>query len=273
VTRQLSVRDVRAVVSKVPTLSGIVLVGGQALNYWAEALGIATEDSKNAYGPAVSGDIDFLGSAKAAIEFGRAVNGKVKVAGLGDASPNAALVTLDIEGEEHQIDFLSDLKGFSAVELEKLKALAARVGLVAGDHQPILVMHPVHCLKSQLENVYGQLNRRAEPGGDRYVGRINLAIEACRRITLQYIERGDNRSALNIAEEVHNLSMLPSSLRARREDNLNVAGAIPVDAMPAEFREKRYPHMQASLERKFVKSVKIYGAKQHPKAAPRPREP
>lgn len=263
-TRQLSVRDVRAVVSKVPNLSGIVLVGGQALNFWAEALEIATEDSKGDFGPALSGDIDFLGPASAAIEFGKALNAKVKIAGMNDASsPNTALVTLDIEGEKHLIDFLGDLKGFSAAELQRLKDLAVPVGLVAGEHRPILVMHPVHCLESQLENIYGQLNRRIETGGERYVGRIRLAIEACRRITLRYLTVSDTRSALNVAEKVHSLSLFPAALRARREDGIQVADGIPEsDAMPAPFREKRLPQMRETLERKYSKSLRIYRTKE-----------
>ena len=44
--RRLSFADVLAVVEKVPDLSGIVLVGGQALNFWAETLGIELRPKK-----------------------------------------------------------------------------------------------------------------------------------------------------------------------------------------------------------------------------------
>jgi len=126
-TRRLSFADVLAVVEKVPDLSGIVLVGGQALNFWAETLGIATADAAGVYGPALSDDIDFLGSARAALAFGAATGGKVDVAGWESAhSPNTALVTLDIDGESHLIDFLSSMKGFSPEELERVRANIAR---------------------------------------------------------------------------------------------------------------------------------------------------
>jgi hypothetical protein len=264
VTRRLSIRDVRAVVERVPDLSGIVLVGGQALNFWAEALGIANEDSDGPYGPAVSGDIDFLGSPTAAMAFGEATGGKVKIAGMDDAhSPNTALVTLDIEGEEHLIDFLGGLKGFTFRELEKVKNSAMPVGLVPGRHQPILVMHPAHCLESQLENVYGyQLNRRAEPGGERYIGRIKLAIESCRRITQRYVDESDPRGALKVVEKVHTLSLLPAALRARVEDGVRIEdGILDAGSMPSRFLEDRLPRMRRIHELKLAKYHRIHGSK------------
>ena len=254
--RRLSFADVLAVVEKVPDLSGIVLVGGQALNFWAETLGIATADAAGLYGPALSDDIDFLGSARAAIAFGAATGGKVAVAGWESAhSPNTALVTLDIDGESHLIDFLSGMKGFSPEELERVRTWSVPLKLGREAPRPMSVMHPAHCLEAQLENVYGQLNRRAEPGGDRYVGRVRLAIEACRRITLRHAHQGDARSALKVAEKVHEFSLLGTSMRARVEDDLRVeSGIADTPAMPAEFLTKRLPQLRRELER----AIEIY---------------
>ncbi len=262
--RRLSVRDVRTVVERVHILSGIVLVGGQALNFWAEALGIADENSQGPYGPAVSGDIDFLGSPAAALAFGEAAGGKVKIAGMDDAhSPNTALITLDIEGEEHLIDFLGGMKGFSHQELERVRRSAIAVGLVPGEHQPVLVMHPMHCLESQLENIYGpDLNRRDDSGGERYIGRVKLAIESCRRITSRYLNEGDVRSALKVAEKVHALSLKSAALRARAEDGVRVSDGILDSApMPVEFLEKRLPQLRRIQERKLYTFQRIHARK------------
>jgi len=178
-------------------------------------------------------------------------------------SPNTALVTLDIEGEEHLIDFLGGLKGFTFQELEKVKHSAMPVGLVPGRHQPILVMHPAHCLESQLENVYGyQLNRRAEPGGERYIGRIKLAIESCRRITQRYVDEGDLRGALKVVEKVHTLSLLPAALRARVEDDVRIEdGILDAASMPSQFLEERLPRIRRIHELKLAKYRRIHGSK------------
>lgn len=258
-TRRLSFKDVLTVVERVPDLSGIVLVGGQALNFWAEKLDIVSPDAANpVYGPALSDDIDFLGSARAALAFGEATGGKVAVAGWESAhSPNSALVTLDIEGDEHLIDFLHSMQGFSSRELERLRRWAVPLKMRRGTPQPMYVMHPAHCLEAQLANVYGEaLNRRAGPGGERYVGRVRLAIEACRRIVLQHLAEQDARSALKIAEKVHELSLSPAAMRARFEDGVRVERGIPdSSAMPSDFLEKRLPQLRQQLDR----STKKYG--------------
>jgi hypothetical protein len=264
--RRLSFADVLAVVEKVPDLSGIVLVGGQALNFWAETLGIATADAAGVYGPALSDDIDFLGSARAALAFGAAIGGKVDVAGWESAhSPNTALVTLDIDGESHLIDFLSSMKGFSPEELERVRTWAVPLKLGREAPRPMSVMHPAHCLEAQLENVYGQLNRRAEPGGERYIGRVRLAVEACRRITLRHAEQGGARSALKVAEKVHELSLLPSAMRARVEDGLQVeSGVADTQTMPAEFLAKRLPQLRRELKRAIDIYKRRHGSSGHP---------
>jgi hypothetical protein len=249
--RRLSFGDVLAVLQRVPELKSIVLVGGQALNYWAERLGIVDPEAPGPYGPALSDDIDFLGSARDALIFGEATGGAVAIAGMDDHSPNTALVTLDIDGETHLIDFLGSMKGFSAQELERARQWAVPLKLPRATSATLYVMHPVHCLEAQLENVYGRaLNRRGDPGGERYTGRIQLAIEACRRIGNRHVDEGDPRSALKIAERIHELSLLPSAMRARFEDDVHVERGIPdASAMPAEFREKRLLQLQEQLER------------------------
>jgi hypothetical protein len=259
-TRRLSYRDVLAVVERVPDLTDIVLVGGQALNFWAESLGIAGTEPSERYGAALSDDIDFLGSARAALAFGEATDADVRIASM-DApnTPNTALVTLDLDGEEHLIDFLGDMHGFSPQELERVRRWALPVMLERGAPRPLHVMHPVHCLQSQLANVYGRvLDRRAEPGGERYVARVRLAIESCRRIIARYLDQGVVRSALAAAEKVHELSLLESAMRAHFEDGLEVDAGIPDHpAWPPEFPEKRRPQMQRQLEHSHEKAEQL----------------
>jgi hypothetical protein len=63
----------------------MMLAGGQALNYWAETLGIADARSTGIYGPATSEDIDIMGSVKAVRAFAQAVGGKPHIAGFDDS--------------------------------------------------------------------------------------------------------------------------------------------------------------------------------------------
>jgi hypothetical protein len=255
--RLLAISDVARLIANTPDLSGLVLVGGQALNFWAENLQIADADSEGPYGAALSEDIDFLGGATAAQEIATAVSGRVKVAGFESVhSPNIALVTFDVDGETYDIDFLWHLQGFSPAELRHDGEVWTRaVPLQLTDRAtPLRIMHPVHCLQSQLENIYGALKRRDEPEGSRYVPRARLAVEASRRICTKYLEEGDTRSVLGMAETIHRLSLRKSALRALLQDDVRVDSAIVTDPrMPANFLERRRPQMREQLERAISK--------------------
>jgi len=243
--RQLSIADVARLISSISELDGLVLVGGQALNFWAEQLGIATPNSSGSFGPALSADIDFLGTAAEAQAFAEAIKGKILIAGLEDHSPNVALVTFDLDGETHEIDFLRHLKGFTPRELDEVWDKASVVELE--DATPKLrIMHPMHCLLSQLENVYGMpLNRRDEPNGERYAGRVRLAIETCRCLSVKHLDEGNTDGALEIAEAVHAMSRGEPAMRARHTDSIVVEdGTICGPPMPSNFLERRLPQLQ-----------------------------
>lgn len=254
--RELSIDDVARLISSIPELNGLVLVGGQALNYWAQKLDIVTPESTGSFGPALSRDIDFLGTAIEAQTFAKAIKGKILIAGFEDHSPNTALVTFDLDGEEHQIDFLRHLKGFTPSELVEVWDKAAVIELVKNKPE-LRIMHPMHCLQSQLENVYGTLNRRDEPNGERYAGRVRLAVETCRCIALKNLTDGNINGALEVVELVHGLSRKEPAMRARHTDSIHVeSGAIYEPPMPSNFLEKRLPQLQ----RLHAMALKKHGA-------------
>jgi hypothetical protein len=247
---------VASIIERVPDSSGMMLVGGQALNYWAETLGIANATSTGMYGPATSEDIDIMGSVKAVRAFAQAVGGKSHIAGFDDShSPNSGVVIFDFRGETHSVDFLAQMAGFKPSELPTVLQWALTVPLYNTSTAPLSVMHPMHCLQAQLENIYGALlNRRASAYGERYVSRVRLAIEACRRIGQQCAEAGDTKKARDIAEHVHTLSCLRSALRARYDDGLHVEEGIYTESyMPQEFLSLRVPQMMRLLARRVQK--------------------
>jgi hypothetical protein len=220
VTRELSIQDVAGIIERVPDLSGMMLVGGQALNYWAEMLGIADATSTGIYGAATSEDIDIMGSAKAVRAFAKAVDGKAYIAGFDDShSPNSGVVTFDFRGETHSIDFLAQMAGFKPLELPAVLKCALAVPLCNASMAQLSVMHPMHCLQAQ-----------------------------------QYAERGNIQMAQDIAEHVHTLSCLRSALRARYDDGLHLEEGIYTGArMPEKFLKFRVPQMMRLLARKAQK--------------------
>ena len=248
--RMLAFEDVLAIAARSDATRGIVLVGGQALNFWSDYFEIVTPATEDKFGVALSNDIDFVGGAREATAFAAGVGGSVRIAGEADAhSPNTALVMLRDGGDEHIIDFLGSLNGFSPREFEQVAQWAVPVRLAPESDAYLQVMHPVHCLQAQLANVYGpSLDRRSGPGGERHARRVRLAVEASRRTVLDLLGRGAERNAFKVVERLHAVSLLEPALRARVLDGIEVECAIPVARMPAIFRERRAESMQRALE-------------------------
>ena len=83
----------------------VVLVGGQALNFWASYYEDRVAELA-AGAPYTSKDIDFLGSHEAVKECARRLGGKAKLATLDDmGTPNTGVVVfVDDDGHLRQID-------------------------------------------------------------------------------------------------------------------------------------------------------------------------
>lgn len=88
---------------------GAFLVGGQALNLWAEYYASAPELAL--YGPYTSKDIDYFGQREAARKLARQLNGRLRIPRMDDDTPETAQVVATINGAEIQIDFLGHVLG------------------------------------------------------------------------------------------------------------------------------------------------------------------
>lgn len=237
--RPLSVSDVGALLQRSPRARKAILVGGQALNVWAVRFGLAAEDA------AVSRDIDFFGSRADAIAAGIDWQAEVHVASLDDHTPNAAVVVVDIENEERAIDFLSSIAGVDSVELRRWASE------VRGKNWDFQVMHPLHVLQSQMENVYGRLRRREEPGGEYYVPRVALAIGVARGAIAELLDGTRTREALKAAERIATIAAERPALAAWARDGMDVLAAIPDhSAWAKRFLQRRRPQIEEYVQGK-----------------------
>lgn len=251
--RRVSYRQVLELVSGKP-VDELILVGGQAINAWAEVLGVASENEEGLYGAALSDDIDFLGLAPAAIKLARAIGGRVKVAGMDHHAPNAAVVTFDFDGETNTIDVLHSLQGFSQDELDEVRMWAATPEMPGALESKLRVMHPLHCLQAQLANVYGVLNRREREDGKRNANRVRLLVEITRRTVDGYIARGDPDSARLMIERLYALARSGPAIRARAVDDIDVIDGHSRDgSLGADFLTKRLPRLERYLRTKLEK--------------------
>ncbi|HEV7163854.1 MAG TPA: hypothetical protein VGO35_00505 [Gammaproteobacteria bacterium] len=243
--RPLGLDDVADLLARSPSTRETILVGGQALNVLAVHYGLDVVST------AVSEDIDFFGDARQARAAGQAWNGATRIARIDDHTPNSAYVLLEMNGATYQIDFMADILG---VKVKELKDWAATI---EADGKAFLVMHPLHVLQSQLENIYGILNRRSM--GARAVKRMRLANSVAASALADYLEHGDIKTALKGAERIAKIATTPAGLRAWYEDHVDVLAAIPENPHWSRvFLTKRLPQIH-----KFVDSKREnYSARQ-----------
>jgi hypothetical protein len=253
--RHLGLDDVADLLAKSPSTRDAILVGGQALNVLAVHYGLDVVST------AVSEDIDFFGDALQARAAGKAWNGTTKVAGMDDHTPNSACVLLEMSGATYQIDFMADILG---VKVKELKDWASTI---EANGKSFLVMHPLHVLQSQLENVYGILDRRSM--GARAVRRMRLANSVAASALVDYLDHGDKKTASKGAERIAKIAVTQAGLRAWYEDHVDILAAIPDSSLwSREFLTKRLPQI-----RKFVETKRVTFSLQQSRRAKSPRKP
>lgn len=159
----VSQKDVLRVASAVGIDDGAFVVGGQALNIWAEYYSSRTNELSE-FAPYTSKDIDYFGPQEAAKKMATALGGKVAFPPIGDSTPSTAIVTVLIDGREILIDFISHVLGIHDRSLKNgVVEIVAPLQLVDGEVLiSIPVMHPLHCLQSRIANALSPATKRRD---------------------------------------------------------------------------------------------------------------
>jgi hypothetical protein len=121
-----------------PLTDEVVLIGGQALSFWAERFSSAEELS--ASGPHTSKDIDFFGDQKRVEQCARILEATPHYYSPSDRTVSAGYV---VTSDGVHVDFVHSPKGLKPGEIHE-RAIA---------FPSLRVMHPVHVMKSRAANV------------------------------------------------------------------------------------------------------------------------
>lgn len=218
-------------------LSGVgrnaVLVGGQALAFWADYYRIPLDDAL----PAVSKDADFLGD--------RALVERISEMSGGHASfpPRRAMtaligqVTIELANDQFlNVDVLHKIVG---VRADSVKRRAEDVDL---DGLKFKVMHPIDVLQSRIWNLATLKDKQNEMG----VLQANLAVQVVRRYIAAIA--GDNEKlALKAVEKVVDIAKSSAGRRAA-SFGIDFLSAIPVRSIRSEeFHRTRWPRLLDEL--------------------------
>jgi hypothetical protein len=247
----LTPAETRQVLRKLGDLTEeIVLVGGQALAFWAEHYSARFALS----GPVNSKDIDFGGHRDAAAIAAARLNGTCMTAEPFDPSPNSGLVEFkDPGGHQRRIDFLRQVYG---LDLEEVFDMA--IGVDAPDQNETTffrVMHPVHCLESRISNVGGLPGYQTELA----LAQAHASILCAREYLRDRLDEGAVRPVLRLNERIYRFAYYNDhACTVLKKYGIDAFDAVLVDdRLPEAFRTKRYPQMRSSLDKRRARKEQV----------------
>ncbi len=215
-----------------------MLVGGQAVNFWAEHYA-SRVPALEAEAPFTSGDLDLVGAAalQEASRIAAALGGTVRrPPPRYDRSVIAAQVTYsDSAGDERDIQFLRRMCGTDAKEVIRT-SIPIRPGL--------RVMHPVACLESRIHNIVELPQEYDTPAGRQ---QARVAILCGREFLHDALDAGEVETVHRFNQRIFRLAR--DRARRRAASGLRPFDAVVVDPrLPEAFLTRDYPRMQRSME-------------------------
>jgi len=231
--------------------SDLVLVGGQALAFWAGHYDVPEPDE---LGPAVSRDVDFLtrnaGDSSPLRAFARAIGGRAIVQPIETLTALVGSAVAPSEGGTYNVDLLARVVG---LDRDQVYEHAVEVPL-ADSAARIRVMHPVHVLQSRNANLHELASKQDAIGCKQFalsiaVARAYLedriaAIGALRGLG----ERQRERAVLSALRRGIEYSGDDAARKNAQRYGLHLADAIPawLITSPA-FWSEEWPHLRARM--------------------------
>jgi hypothetical protein len=225
------------------------LVGGQALNLWAERYSSASE--LKLYGPYTSKDIDYFGHREAAKKLADALHGEVAYPTPDDMTPHTAIVTADVAGQHLIIDFIDTVLGVQPNRLEK-RALEITAPIkIDGETGTLLipVMHPLHCFQSRIANRFTL--RRSDDLAER---QLQASVYVVREYLREMLSNGQVDEAIATIRDL--FGYLKSDVNGRKAwsvlkfDPISIFGELSADPrLDERYRGKTVKPMVERLKR------------------------
>lgn len=225
----------RQVLSKLDSFA--VLVGGQALAYWADYFEISLSPTQLADG--VTCDADILGD-RSAVEKLADAQGAAVYPSQNAMTALVGQVRIPIGGNEYlNIDIINRIVGIDANTVRR-RSLEVRADDIA-----FHVMHPLDVLHSRVEN----LARIPDKRNDKYINQTRLSIAvACAYIGAIATEPEGRRSVLKAIEYIVDIAKSSAGRKVSREFGIDFLPAIPARLIDDEnFHRHRWPHIVNDL--------------------------
>lgn len=232
----LSPEDVRTILAICSPKA--LLVGGQALAFWADHLLVKRPANLVA---SVTADADFIGDSALARDLGKRLGWKTWIPSLDDATPQTGKVTQRTRsGAVKQVDFLSGVIGLTTKDIARRAAEMEVPGIGV-----VRVLHPVDVLDSRIQNLHLLPEKRTAAG----ISQARLAVDVVRAYIRDAITTRDERAGLKLLERVVTIAGDIAAVRVFLLFDIDPLAAIPLDAFrttPA-LHKVRWPQIVAEV--------------------------
>lgn len=235
----LDAEDVRKILS-ICSPAGL-LVGGQALAFWADHLQVERPEN---LASGVTADADFIGDAALAATLGKRLGWQTWIPSLDDSTPQTGKVTHRTKsGKVKQVDFLSGVVGLTTKDLAR-----RAIEMAIPDIGRLRVIHPVDVLDSRIQNLHLLPEKRNDAG----IAQARLALGVARAFVAREVATRGERVGLKLLERIAEMATDIAAVRV-----FLLYGIDPLEAVPLEqFRtttalhKVRWPQILAEVTRK-----------------------
>ncbi|MSP96215.1 MAG: hypothetical protein EXR29_03115 [Betaproteobacteria bacterium] len=223
---------------------GAVLVGGQAVAFWASLFNVSMPSELVPY---VTMDSDFLGTREDVARIATGMQGAALYPHRRGLTALVGQIRIDLSEHRYlNVDVLHKIVGFADSGALRRRAEERSLGEIR-----FRVMHPVDCLKGRLENLRRLTQKRNATGA----AQVELAVRVMLRYLETVLKEGKERLALRAIESVAKMAVEPAGALAFREYGIDVLEAVPLKRISnRKFVDVRWPQIQAQAsERRRAK--------------------
>ncbi len=232
--------------------TGVVLVGGQAVNLWSERYQRSDEAPWQDLQPFTSLDVDLLGNQADVKAIARHLQGRIELPGDPAHTPNLARIHC---GEpEIDIDVLHSVNGLNPAE-----ALQTAVQLQYHDIA-LRVLHPVLCIESKTVNL---LTLDQQVAGRQDEKHLRLSIANCREFLASLTASRRAEDLVAWAERLRTHANTHFGLEIQHKYKLRFLEAVPLGpwrqagALLQRWVEQNAPVWEKEVEQKLQDTIEV----------------
>jgi hypothetical protein len=217
-----------------------LLVGGQALAFWADHLQVERPVDLVS---GVTADADFIGDSLLAKSLGKRLGWQTWIPALDDSTPQTGKVTYRTKnGGVKQVDFLSGVVGLTTKDLAR-RAIELEVPEIG----QLRVIHPIDVLDSRIQNLH-LLPEKRTPAG---IAQARLAVDVAREFIRREVATRGERVGLKLLERIADIAGDMAAVRVFLLYGIDPLKAVPLEDFrtTSALHKVRWPQIVAEVTR------------------------